>query len=519
MSDIYPPDSPIKPPAPVPGGGARGGKNYKRSLVPDWLAAIFSLILPGLGQVLAGAFQRGLLIFVSFVTIGGLTWWRFVLAAPRDTGFMNIARKAIHLQPLLILLTILFSILYIWVAVDAFLIARRKGGNPAPLMILIVALFFALGWQIGQINPVTVVTQAGDAGPALGKVLWPWPRAITRPEDILIVAADIQVPCTDNPPAQVQPADGKPALVANPTCGIPSEQGGTQGTQFALNGYNFDPSKDVEIWWRDPIGNTFRQRAGGQYVSVTPDAQGNFQTDVIMPYRLVPPSKGEGPLMWQVQARQLAAVGAAQPSQELLLAIERMIETIFIGMMATLFGIILSVPISFLAARNLMSGSPITMFIYYLTRTILNIIRSIEPLIWAIIAVIVVGLGPFAGILALTLHSIAALGKLYSEAIESIDSGPIEAIHATGANWLQTVMYAVVPQIIPPFVSFTIYRWDINIRMSTIIGFVGGGGIGFLLAQWIRLLDYQAAGIAVWFIAVTVALLDYISAEIRARYV
>ncbi len=515
MSELYNPDNQGKPPEPSP----RGGPRYRRSLVPDWLAAIFSLILPGLGQILAGAFRRGLLIFVSFVTIGGLMWWRFVLAAPRDTGFMNIVSKAFHLQPLLILLTILFAIMYLWVAYDAFMISRRKGGNPALLMILIVALFFGLGWQIGQINPVTVVTQASDAGPALGKVLWPWPRAITYPEDILVVSADIQAPCGPNPPAPTQPLEGEAYLVADPTCGNPSEQGGSSGTPFTLKGYNFEPNKPVEIWWRDPIGNSFRQRAGGEYVTVTPDAQGNFQIDVIMPYRLIPPSSGEGPQMWEVQGRQLASVGAAQPSQELILTIERMIETIFIGMMATLFGIILSVPISFLAARNLMSASPITLGIYYLTRTILNIIRSIEPLIWAIIAVIVVGLGPFAGILALTLHSIAALGKLYSEAIESIDSGPIEAIHATGANWLQTVMYAVVPQIIPPFVSFTIYRWDINIRMSTIIGFVGGGGIGFLLAQWIRLLDYQAAGIAVWFIAVTVALLDYISAEIRARYV
>ena len=121
--------------------------------------------------------------------------------------------------------------------------------------------------------------------------------------------------------------------------------------------------------------------------------------------------------------------------------------------------------------------------------------------------------------LALTLHSIAALGKLYSESIESIDSGPIEAIQATGANWLQTVMFAVVPQIVPPFVSFTIYRWDINVRMSTIIGLVGGGGIGFLLVQYIRLLDYRSAGMAVWLIAITVAILDYVSAEIRARFV
>jgi phosphonate transport system permease protein len=140
-------------------------------------------------------------------------------------------------------------------------------------------------------------------------------------------------------------------------------------------------------------------------------------------------------------------------------------------------------------------------------------------LIWAIIAIIVVGLGPFAGILALVVHSIAALGKLYSEAIESIDPGPIEAVQATGANWFQIVMYGVVPQIIPPFVSFTIYRWDINIRMSTVIGLVGGGGIGYLLTQWIRVLDYSAAGIAVWFIAFTVAILDYVSAEIRERFV
>ena len=104
---------------------------------------------------------------------------------------------------------------------------------------------------------------------------------------------------------------------------------------------------------------------------------------------------------------------------------------------------------------------------------------------------------PFAGILALSFHSIAALGKLYSEAIENIDPGPIEAIQATGATKLQTIMFAVVPQMIPPFVSFSIYHWDINVRMSTIIGLIGGGGIGFLLVQYIRLLNYKAAGIAV----------------------
>jgi phosphonate transport system permease protein len=258
---------------------------------------------------------------------------------------------------------------------------------------------------------------------------------------------------------------------------------------------------------------------GGKILKFLADENGAFEVSITMPYRLVPPSAGEGVQIWTVHARQVSSVGQPEPSEELKLAVEKIIETIFIGMMATAFGIVLALPFSFLAARNLMSGSWVTVAIYYLVRSILNLVRSIEPLIWAIIFVIVVGLGPFAGILALSIHSIAALGKLYSESIESIDPGPIEAVQATGANWVQTIAFAVVPQIIPPFVSFTIYRWDINIRMSTIIGFVGGGGIGYLLSQWIAKTDFEAAGIAVWFIAVTVAILDYISAEIRKRFV
>lgn len=221
----------------------------------------------------------------------------------------------------------------------------------------------------------------------------------------------------------------------------------------------------------------------------------------------------------RVEARQVSESGGLKPSEPLRLTIVLMIETIFLGMMATVYGIILAVPVSFLAARNMMSDSRLTVAIYYATRTVLNIVRAIEPLIWALIAVVWVGLGPFAGIIALTVHSIAALGKLYSESIESIDSGPVEAIQATGATGLQVIMFGVVPQIIPPFVSFSIYRWDINVRMSTVIGLVGGGGIGFLLIQYIRLLDYRSAGIAVWFIAITVAILDFVSAEIRQRYV
>jgi phosphonate ABC transporter permease subunit PhnE len=157
--------------------------------------------------------------------------------------------------------------------------------------------------------------------------------------------------------------------------------------------------------------------------------------------------------------------------------------------------------------------------IYYFTRTVFNVLRSIEPLIMAIVFVVWVGIGPFAGALALALHTIAALAKLYSEQVESISEGPLEAVRATGANRLQNVVYAVVPQIIPPYISFTMYRWDINVRMSTIIGFVGGGGIGFLLQQNINLLDYRAAAAQILAIAIVVAAMDWLSSRIRARYV
>ena len=495
----------------------------KSRLVPPIVALICSLLIPGLGQVLSRMWKRGLLLFAGFVSVILLLIWRANVASSigrEVTGMVNVFAKAFRLQPLLIFVSVIVVILYFWIAYDAYLVAKKPVGNPIGVLIALIVVFFIFGWQIGEIDIYQMVTQADDAGPALARVLWPWEKAINYPEEYLIGETNFISPCDTTDLVQIVPEDETtPYLLTNPTCGNTTVDENTPGTELTLYGYNFAPDTLTEIWWQDPAGNQFRQRQAGDYVTVVTDENGAFEVVLIMPYRLLPPSAGEGPKEWTIEGRQIASVGAAELSTEFKLAVEKIIETIFIGMMATIFGIILALPVSFLAARNLMSASPVTMGIYYLTRTILNIIRSIEPLIWAIIAVIVVGLGPFAGILALTLHSIAALAKLYSESIESIDPGPIEAIQATGANWLQVVMFAVVPQIIPPFVSFTIYRWDINIRMSTIIGFVGGGGIGFLLSQWIRLLDYSSAGIAVWFIAITVAILDYVSAEIRAKFV
>jgi phosphonate ABC transporter permease subunit PhnE len=180
-------------------------------------------------------------------------------------------------------------------------------------------------------------------------------------------------------------------------------------------------------------------------------------------------------------------------------------------------GAVIGLALAILASPK--QSLPIGIVLYGIIRTILNGTRSVEALVMAIVFVAWVGLGPFAGALALSLHTVAALAKLYSEQVESILEGPLEAIQATGANRLQTIVFAVVPQIIPPYISFTMYRWDINVRMSTIIGFVGGGGIGFILQQNINLLNYRAASVNMLAIAVVVASMDYISSAIRERYV
>jgi phosphonate transport system permease protein len=196
-------------------------------------------------------------------------------------------------------------------------------------------------------------------------------------------------------------------------------------------------------------------------------------------------------------------------------ALFAMIETIYIALLATLISIPITLFISFFTARNLMKDSKATFAIYYILRIVLNFVRSIEPLIWAIIFSVWVGIGPFAGMVALLVHTIASNAKLYSEAIESIEEGPVEAISATGANKIQIVWHAVVPQIVLPFLSFTIYRWDINVRMATIIGLVGGGGIGTMLMQYQGLARWREVGLIVIMIAFVVYVMDYISAKIR----
>ncbi|WP_413580501.1 phosphonate ABC transporter, permease protein PhnE [Bdellovibrio sp. HCB288] len=207
--------------------------------------------------------------------------------------------------------------------------------------------------------------------------------------------------------------------------------------------------------------------------------------------------------------------GLFNPNWEVLpRAVLNIIETVFMAFLATMIAIPFAFVLSFACAKNIMRG-PVAYPVYLVLRTVLNVTRSIEALIWAIIFSVWVGIGPFAGMLALMIHSVASLAKQYSEMVEAVEDGPIEAIESTGAGKVQTVWYAIVPQVVLPYISFTVYRWDINVRMATVIGMVGGGGIGTMLIQYQGQAMWREVGCIIVVIAIVVWALDLASAHIR----
>lgn len=195
-----------------------------------------------------------------------------------------------------------------------------------------------------------------------------------------------------------------------------------------------------------------------------------------------------------------------------------MVVTIFMALLATVIGALFALPVSFAGARNIMGYNAFGWAVYGVVRGLLNVFRSIETVLWALVFAVWVGWGtPFAGVLALTVHTIAALGKLYSEQVESIDPGPLEAIIAVGGSRWQVIRYAVLPQVVPSFWAFTLYRWDINVRMSTIIALVGGGGIGDMLFYYKNEGLWSMVGAVVIVIVAVVWSMDYISGRLRER--
>lgn len=204
--------------------------------------------------------------------------------------------------------------------------------------------------------------------------------------------------------------------------------------------------------------------------------------------------------------------------------VQGLIESIFIALLATLMGGVIAFPLSFLGARNIMGFSPLGWLVFAVMRAFFNIIRSIQSILWAVVFAVWVGFGPFAGVLALTLHTMAALGKLFSEQVEGIDPGPLEAIASTGGRRVDVVLYGVIPQIVPSFLAFSLYRWDINIRMATVIALVGGGGIGRILFYYKNQVGFMTnawnqVGAVVIAIVAVIWLLDYVSGRVREKII
>jgi phosphonate transport system permease protein len=187
------------------------------------------------------------------------------------------------------------------------------------------------------------------------------------------------------------------------------------------------------------------------------------------------------------------------------------IQTIQMALAGTFIALLFAFPISFLAARNTTPN----MFIYRIVRTILNLLRTIPDLALGLIFVSAVGLGAFAGTLALAFHTTTVLAKLISESIEGIDEGVVEAIRATGANYFQILSFAVVPQVLPDIISFGLYRFETNIRSAAVLGLIGAGGMGYLMNNAFRTFAYKEACAIVVILMLLVISVDTVSAKLR----
>ena len=466
------------------------GTTPRRLVLPPWLAGLLSLLVPGAGQILQGAAGRGVGLFLTLAGLAGLVFWQRV--------------------PLLL---VPVGAVWLWGAWDAYRQGKGRAASTVVPFLLGALVVYTLGARATELRPQRLITNWPAVRPIVRALLRP--ELLAYPTEDRIGGVPFQVPCVEPLPEPEGRPTITPTLRTNVRCAA-------MGETITVEGEGFFPDFEVEIWWQNPIGDYQRILREGKPLVVRSDARGHFQVAIEVPTTAVPLDRLPAPGQTQthrVEARQHRPYGTLQPTETLRLVVAKIGETIALAFLATVLAVLFALPVSLLAARNLMGGHWSTRAMYYLVRTWLNVVRSVETLIWAIIFAVWVGLGPFAGTLALLLHSIAALGKLYSEAVEAIDPGPIEAVRATGASWAQVVVYAVWPQFAPSFLAFTLYRWDINVRMSTVIGLVSNAGLGFLIVQWIRLSRYNAMATSIIAIVLVVAALDYASALFRRRII
>jgi phosphonate transport system permease protein len=210
-------------------------------------------------------------------------------------------------------------------------------------------------------------------------------------------------------------------------------------------------------------------------------------------------------------AHIVASMWPPSPGAQLPLFLHALAETLAIALIGTLTGAVLAFPLGLLAAKNVIPN----VFAHFAVRRVLDTVRGVDVLIWALIFINVVGLGPFAGILAIAVSDMGSFGKLFSEAIENSDRKPVEGVVSTGASPLHAVRFGLVPQVFPVMASQVLYYFESNTRSATIIGIVGAGGIGLHLTEQIRVLDWNKVAFLVLMILVTVAVIDWISSRLR----
>ncbi|RDK95695.1 phosphonate ABC transporter, permease protein PhnE [Enterobacillus tribolii] len=191
-----------------------------------------------------------------------------------------------------------------------------------------------------------------------------------------------------------------------------------------------------------------------------------------------------------------------------------MLVTLQIAVWGTALSIVLSIPLGLMSAENLMPW-----WINQPVRRLMDAARAINEMVFAMLFVVAVGLGPFAGVLALFIHTTGVLAKLFSEAVEAIEPGPVEGIKATGANKLEEIIYGVLPQVLPLWISYSLYRFESNVRSATVVGMVGAGGIGVTLWEAIRGFQFQQTCALMIIIIVTVSLLDFLSQRLRKHFI
>ena len=190
--------------------------------------------------------------------------------------------------------------------------------------------------------------------------------------------------------------------------------------------------------------------------------------------------------------------------------LQEMVVTLQIALWGTALAVATAVPLALLASANI-----VPWWIYQPTRRLMDSCRAINEMVFAMLFVVAVGLGPFAGVLALWVHTTGVLAKLFSEAVEAIDPQPVEGIRSTGASALHEIVYGVLPQVMPLWISFALYRFESNVRSASVVGMVGAGGIGVVLWEIIRGFQYAETCAVMLIIVVTVSLIDLVSARIR----